>query len=110
MPGVRGQDSSKGVLGPVHEVGAGAAVNVQVHEAGEQVAAVEVDAGESGRPAPSGAADVADAVVEGEDLAVGEDGVGEDNRAVGEVEHAARSGAGAVPAEFTRPSAARRSP
>jgi hypothetical protein len=52
---------------------------------------------------------VADAVVEREHLAVGDHSVGQDDGAVGEVEHAAGSKAGAVPAEFTRPNMAKRS-
>ena len=43
VAGVGAADGAKGVFRPVHEVGAGAAMDVQVHEAGKKVAAVEID-------------------------------------------------------------------
>ena len=43
VAGVGAADGAEGVFRAVHEVGAGAAVDVQVHEAGGEVGAVEVD-------------------------------------------------------------------
>ncbi len=43
VAGVGAADGSEGVFRAVHEVGAGAAVDVQVHEAGGEGGAVQVD-------------------------------------------------------------------
>ena len=49
MAQVSGQDGAEGLGGAVHEVGAGAAVAVEIDEAGGHQPAVEVDLGGSAR-------------------------------------------------------------
>ena len=43
VAGVGAADGAEGVVGAVHEVGAGAAVDVQIDEAGDEIAASQVD-------------------------------------------------------------------
>jgi hypothetical protein len=55
VAGVGAADGAEGVFRTVHEVGAGPAVDVQVHEAGEEIAALEIDRfGAAGRPVVGG--------------------------------------------------------
>ena len=75
VPGVGRQDGAKRFGRSVHEVGPVAAVDVQIDEAGEQIAALQIDDGQAGGRA-FGGADVLNAVVEREQLAIGEQAIG----------------------------------